>query len=253
MIVHRVDEHGVTALLDDLAALLTDTVEGGASVGFLAPLGHDEAVAWWRGRAAAAAAGQLTVWVAREGERVAGTVSLALPDKPNSRHRAELVKLMVSRQARGRGLGRRLLTTAEEAAATAAITLLHLDTETGSPAERLYRSAGWTRAGTIPDYAADPRGRLRPTTLYFKRLGGYAGTPDGAAGGALVGAGGGPRGGAGCGPTGGTSHGTAGGRPDSTPDGALDGALDGPAGGRPGDAAAGPPGGAEAGASAVAG
>ncbi|MGC9473869.1 GNAT family N-acetyltransferase [Streptomyces sp. WG4] len=170
MIVDRVDEQGLTALLERLAGLLTDTVEGGASVGFLAPLGHEEAVAWWRGRAADVAAGRLAVWVARDGERVTGTVSLALPDKPNSRHRAELVKLMVAREARGRGLGRGLLATAEEAAAAAGITLLHLDTETGSPAEHLYRSAGWTRAGTIPDYAADPGGELRPTTLYFKRV-----------------------------------------------------------------------------------
>ncbi|MDN3257581.1 GNAT family N-acetyltransferase [Streptomyces sp. MA25(2023)] len=170
MIVDRVDEQGLTALLDRLAGLLTDTVEGGASVGFLAPLGHAEAVAWWRGRAADVVAGRLAVWVARDGERVTGTVSLALPDKPNSRHRAELVKLMVAREARGRGLGRGLLATAEEAAAAAGITLLHLDTETGSPAEHLYRSAGWTRAGTIPDYAADPGGELRPTTLYFKRV-----------------------------------------------------------------------------------
>nr|WP_167307254.1 GNAT family N-acetyltransferase [Streptomyces tendae] len=158
-------------MLDGLAALLADTVAGGASVGFLAPLGHPEAAHWWRERAAAVAAGRLAVWVAREGERVTGTVSLALPDKPNSRHRGELVKLMVSREARGRGLGRRLLTTVEDAAAAAGLTLLHLDTETGSPAEHLYRSAGWTRAGTIPDYAADPRGELRPTTLYFKQVG----------------------------------------------------------------------------------
>ncbi|MFG3210499.1 GNAT family N-acetyltransferase [Streptomyces tendae] len=171
MIVHRLDEQGVTALLDGLAGLLTDTVAGGASVGFLAPLGHAEAVDWWRERAAAVAAGRLAVWVAREGERVTGTVSLALPDKPNSRHRGELVKLMVSREARGRGLGRRLLTTVEDAAAAAGLTLLHLDTETDSPAEHLYRSAGWTRAGTIPDYAADPGGELRPTTLYFKQVG----------------------------------------------------------------------------------
>ncbi|MES4831987.1 GNAT family N-acetyltransferase, partial [Streptomyces anthocyanicus] len=108
MNVDRVDEHGVTALLDGLAGLLADTVAGGASVGFLAPLTHAEAAHWWRGRAAAVAAGQLAVWVAREGERVTGTVSLALPDKPNSRHRAELVKLMVSRSVRGRGVGRRL-------------------------------------------------------------------------------------------------------------------------------------------------
>jgi ribosomal protein S18 acetylase RimI-like enzyme len=169
--VHRVDEHGLAARLDGLAALLADTVAGGASVGFLTPFGREEAVAWWRGRVAALAAGRLAVWVACEGERVAGTVSLALPGMPNSRHRAELVKLMVSREARGRGLGRRLLTTAEEAAAADGITLLHLDTETGSSAERLYRSAGWTRAGTIPDYAAGPDGVLRPTTLYYKQVG----------------------------------------------------------------------------------
>ncbi|MFE0805946.1 GNAT family N-acetyltransferase [Streptomyces sp. NPDC058848] len=174
MKVSRVDEHGLRARLDGLAGLLADTVSGGASVGFLAPLGHQEAAAWWRGRAAAVAAGQLAVWVARDGERVTGTVSLALPDKPNGRHRAELVKLMVSREARGRGVGRTLLAVAEEAAAAAGITLLHLDTETGTPAEHLYRSAGWTRAGTIPDYAADPGGELRPTTLYFKQVGALA-------------------------------------------------------------------------------
>ncbi|MFP8908549.1 GNAT family N-acetyltransferase, partial [Streptomyces atacamensis] len=34
---------------------------------------------------------------------------------------------------------------------------------------RLYRSAGWTEAGTIPDYAADTEGVLRPTTLFHKK------------------------------------------------------------------------------------
>ncbi|WP_434976452.1 GNAT family N-acetyltransferase [Streptomyces puniciscabiei] len=155
----------------ELADLLTDTVAGGASVGFLAALTHAEAAAWWRERAEATAAGRLAVWAALDGTgRPAGTVSLAYPDKPNSRHRAELVKLMVHRSARGRGLGRRLLATAEQAAAAAGITLLHLDTETGSPAEQLYRSAGWTQAGVIPDYAESPGGELRPTTLYYKRL-----------------------------------------------------------------------------------
>ncbi|RSN42590.1 GNAT family N-acetyltransferase [Streptomyces sp. WAC 04229] len=171
MIVSRVDERRLTALLEELADLLTDVVDGGASVGFLAPLERGPALAWWRTRVRAVAAGELAVWVAHEGERVCGTVSLALPDKPNSRHRAELVKLMVSRAVRGRGVGRRLLTAAEESAAAAGLTLLHLDTETGSPAEHLYRSAGWTRAGTIPGYAADPGGEVRPTTLYYKQVG----------------------------------------------------------------------------------
>ncbi|MFF7191588.1 GNAT family N-acetyltransferase [Streptomyces sp. NPDC008222] len=159
------------ARAEELAELLTDTVEGGASVGFLAPLDRAEALAWWKERAAAVDAGGLAVWVATAGERVAGTVSLAFPDKPNSRHRAELGKLMVHREARGRSLGRALLATAERAAGEAGITLLHLDTETGSPAESLYRTAGWTRAGMIPDYAATPAGALCPTTIFYKRIG----------------------------------------------------------------------------------
>ncbi|MFI9766670.1 GNAT family N-acetyltransferase [Streptomyces sp. NPDC052415] len=167
MNILRLDEAQLLSRTGELAELLLDAVEGGASVGFLASLDRAAAEAWWKDRAQ----GPFAVWVALDGGRIVGTVSLAFPDKPNSRHRAELVKLMVHRDARGRGLGRTLLTTAEQAAAAAGITLLHLDTETGSPAERLYRSAGWTRAGMIPDYAADPGGVLRPTTLYYKQVG----------------------------------------------------------------------------------
>ncbi|MFE2641033.1 GNAT family N-acetyltransferase [Streptomyces nigra] len=171
MIVTRLDADRLRECAGDLAALLMDTVAGGASVGFLSSLDLAAARTWWTGRADAVAAGDLAVWVARDGERVVGTIGLAFADKPNSRHRAEVVKLMVHSRARGRGLGRTLLTTAETAAADAGITLLHLDTETGSPAERLYGSAGWTRAGVILDYATTPYGEPRPTTLYYKRLG----------------------------------------------------------------------------------
>ncbi|MGC0398805.1 GNAT superfamily N-acetyltransferase [Streptomyces sp. SAI-126] len=170
MIVTRLDERQLSADRQELADLVADTVNDGASIGFLAPMDRAAALAWWKERAGAVAAGHLAVWAAYDGHRVVGTVGLAFPDKPNSRHRAELVKLMVHRDARGRGLGRLLLETAERAARAAGITLLHLDTETDSPAEHLYGSAGWTRAGVIPDYAADPAGVLRPTTLYYKQL-----------------------------------------------------------------------------------
>ncbi|MBA2810483.1 GNAT family N-acetyltransferase [Streptomyces sp. KM273126] len=169
--VSQLDAAAVAACAEELADLLTDTVHGGASVGFLAPLDRAAALAWWKGRATAVTAGELAVWAARDGGRVVGTVSLAFPDKPNSRHRAELVKLMVHRSARGRGLGRTLLATAERAAEDSGVTLLHLDTETDSPAEHLYLAAGWTRLGAIPDYAASPAGELRPTTIYYKRIG----------------------------------------------------------------------------------
>ncbi|MBO7940869.1 GNAT family N-acetyltransferase [Streptomyces antibioticus] len=166
----RLDAAGLLDRAADLAGLLVDTVRGGASIGFLAPLDHADAVLWWRDRARAVAAGDLAVWMAEEGGRVVGTVGLSFPDKPNSRHRAELVKLMVHGDLRGKGLGRGLLDTAERAAVAAGVTLLHLDTETDSPAERLYRGAGWTLAGVIPDYAASPDGVLRPTSLYYKSV-----------------------------------------------------------------------------------
>ncbi|MFH0178859.1 GNAT family N-acetyltransferase [Streptomyces cacaoi] len=170
MTVTRLDAPRLRARVAELADLLIDAVDDGASLGFLAPLDRAAAEAWWEERAEGVAAGRLAVWAAQDGDRVVGTVGLAFPDKPNSRHRAELVKLVVHRDARGKGLGRTLLTAAEESAVAAGVTLLHLDTETDSPAEHLYRTAGWTRAGVIPDYAASPAGVLRPTTLYYKHV-----------------------------------------------------------------------------------
>ncbi|WRZ95828.1 GNAT family N-acetyltransferase [Streptomyces sp. NBC_01007] len=175
MTVARLTPAELHCVVDELADLLTDTVDGGASIGFLAPLDRTAAVAWWRERADAVSAGHLAVWVAHGDDRLLGTVALAFPDKPNSRHRAELVKLMVHRDGRGQGLGRTLLATAETEAAAAGVTLLHLDTETDSPAESLYLSAGWTRLGAIPDYAATPSGELCPTTIFYKQLGASAG------------------------------------------------------------------------------
>ncbi|MGW5733660.1 MULTISPECIES: GNAT family N-acetyltransferase [Streptomyces] len=168
----RLSAGQLLAAADDLAALLVDVVHGGASLGFLAPLDGEAAAGWWRGLAPAVADGRLAVWAVRDGERVTGTIGLGFTDKPNGRHRAEILKLMVHGSARGRGLARTLLATAERAAADAGVTLLVLDTETGSPAQTLYRSMGWTEAGTIPDYAADPAGVLHPTTLFFKKVGG---------------------------------------------------------------------------------
>ncbi|GGS19169.1 N-acetyltransferase [Streptomyces aureoverticillatus] len=158
-------------LAGELGDLLVDAVDGGASVGFLAGLDRGAAARWWRGRAVDVDAGRAATWVVREDGRVTGTVSLAFADKPNARHRAELVKLLVHREARGRGLGRALLALAEREAASAGLTLLLLDTQTDSPAESLYESTGWTRLGVVPDHAADPAGTLCPTTLFYKRLG----------------------------------------------------------------------------------
>ncbi|MEE1753895.1 GNAT family N-acetyltransferase [Streptomyces sp. SP18CS02] len=177
---HAADTHAIVLLTagqirdragDGLAALLVDAVDGGASVGFLAPLEAAEAAAWWRAVADESERGDREVWAcAGHDGRLSGVITLVRPSLPNQRHRAEISKLLVHRDARGRGLGRRLLAAAERAAADEGRTLLVLDTETGSAAEGLYRRAGWTRGGTIPGYALDPAGVPRPTTYYYKPL-----------------------------------------------------------------------------------
>ncbi|MEU9133714.1 GNAT family N-acetyltransferase [Kitasatospora sp. NPDC048540] len=154
----------------ELGELLADAVAGGSSVGFLAPLAAEEAAGWWRGLAAGVGDGSIALWAARDGGRLLGTVQLRLAPSPNSRHRAELAKLIVHSGARGRGLGRELLAHAEREAAGLGVSLLLLDTQTGSPAERLYAAAGWTRLGSVPRFAADPAGTLRPTTFFHKSL-----------------------------------------------------------------------------------
>ncbi|ADI12230.1 hypothetical protein SBI_09112 [Streptomyces bingchenggensis BCW-1] len=153
-----------------LADLLVDAVRGGSSLGFLASFDQCAAVDWWRARQPAVADSSLAVWVAQGPDGISGTVSLALEGKPNGRHRAEVLKLIVHREARGQGLGRALLATAEQAAAEAGATLLMLDTETGSVADHLYGAAGWTRYGIVPGYAADPAGSLQDCSFYYKPL-----------------------------------------------------------------------------------
>ncbi len=150
---------------------LADAVASGAYLGFLSPFDQNSASDWWYAQAPAVADGRLIVWVSRDHEGINGTVGLAFEPKANGRHRAEVVKLMVHRDARGQGLARELVTTAEEAAAQAGVTLLLLDTQTASEAEHLYRATGWTRYGIVPGYAADPDGSLQDCSFFYKRLG----------------------------------------------------------------------------------
>ncbi len=65
---------------------------------------------------------------------------------------AEIKRLWVDRGARGLGLARRLMASAEDAARALAIHTLRLDTNSALPeAERFYRTAGWTQIGRYND------------------------------------------------------------------------------------------------------
>jgi GNAT superfamily N-acetyltransferase len=158
------------AALDQLAAVLADCVEGGASVSFMSPFSHADALVFFRKVAASVASGDTVLVAARLDGKIVGTVQLGLDTPPNQPHRADIKKLLVHRSARGHGLGAALMAQVEEEARRHRRWLLVLDTVPGENGYRLYVRAGWTRTGIIPDYALFPDGRLCDTAVFWKRL-----------------------------------------------------------------------------------
>jgi acetyltransferase len=153
-----------------LCSLLIDAVNGGASVGFLAPLSYETALSYWQHLFANLNDG-LVLWTAEADGEIVGSAQLGLCGKENGRHRAEIQKLFVMRTHRGMGISSALMQTAETFARTDGRTLLVLDTQAGSVAESVYQHLGWQKVGEIPDYAASPNGELHATSYFFKRTG----------------------------------------------------------------------------------
>ncbi|MFM0038723.1 GNAT family N-acetyltransferase [Paraburkholderia strydomiana] len=159
--------------LPELGALLHACVHDGASVGFVMPYGVADSEAFWRGKVLPSLrAGRLMLFVAREGDAIAGTVQLDCDTMPNQRHRAEVRKLLVHPAFRRRGIARALMTELERHARHLRRSLLTLDTRTGDHAEPLYSALGYRTAGVIPGYAqaSHDEGRLDATTIMYKAL-----------------------------------------------------------------------------------
>ena len=158
------------AALEQLAAVLVDCVEGGASVNFMSPFSQDQALAFFRKVAGSVAAGDTVLLAARLDSKIVGSVQLGLDTPPNQPHRADIKKMLVHRAARGRGIGADLMAEVEEEARRRGRWLLVLDTVPGENGHRLYFRAGWTQTGLVPDYALFPDGRLCDTAIMWKRL-----------------------------------------------------------------------------------
>jgi GNAT superfamily N-acetyltransferase len=167
--VRRVDSVD-DEMLNGLADVLMDCVEGGASVSFMQPLSRDRALAFWRKVADGVRAGQRALLVAEDDLGVCGTVQLIFDLPENQPHRADLAKMLVHRRARRRGLGAALMRAAEAAARASGKTLLVLDAVTDGEAARLYAKLGWVRVGDIPNYALFPQGGYCSTTYFYKDL-----------------------------------------------------------------------------------
>lgn len=171
--IERLDAAAARRELPALVAVLRDSVDGGASVGFLPPLDPAEGERYWRHVIDDVAGGSRVLLAVRDaGGRLVGSAQLELAGKPNARHRAEVQKVMVLSATRQRGLGRALMLALEAEARRHGRTTLVLDTRQGDPSERLYRSVGWQLAGVVPRYAQSAGGELHGSAFYWKLLDG---------------------------------------------------------------------------------
>ena len=165
--------------VDMLAEILHAVVHMGAGVSFVVPFSLDDARAFWVDKVLPGTRARTRrVVVARLDAAIVGTAQIDLMVPPNQQHRAEVVKLLVHPSARRRGIARALMVELEAIALAERRTLLTLDTWTGSYAERLYQSLGYTTVGVIPRYA---RGSLtpalEPATIMYKELAPASGGP----------------------------------------------------------------------------
>jgi GNAT superfamily N-acetyltransferase len=161
-----VDERQV----DELADVMIDAVDAGASVSFMYPLTRDRAVRFWRNIAEQLTGGNRALLIAEDAHGICGSVQVLLEQPENQPHRADVAKLLVHRRARRQGLGAALMQAAERTARECGKTLLVLDTATGGDADRLYQRLGWVRVGDIPGYALLPRGGFCGTTVFYRTL-----------------------------------------------------------------------------------
>jgi GNAT superfamily N-acetyltransferase len=168
--VHLLTSQRAEATRLALVDLLVDSVEGGASVGFVWPMTRTKAETWWEDVLASHARGERLIFAAQAPGRLDGIVQLIPSHKENQAFRADLTKLLVHRSARRQGLGALLMRAAEDEARRIGRTLLTLDTETGSAAERLYTRLGWTKYGEVPAYATSPDNRSRDAVSFFYKM-----------------------------------------------------------------------------------
>lgn len=157
------------AQIHELALVLVDCVEGGASVSFMHPLSLDKAIVFWRHVAEHVAREACALIVAEDATGIVGTVQIILEQPENQPHRGDIAKLLVHRRARRLGVGEALMREAERVARECGKSLLVLDTASGD-AERLYVKMGWQLVGLVPGYALWPRGGLCATSFYYRAL-----------------------------------------------------------------------------------
>ncbi|KAJ4011706.1 hypothetical protein NW752_008714 [Fusarium irregulare] len=172
------DQHG--HLIPYLAAIHASCITHDRTIAeFLPPLSHEKLLAWWKERIAEVADGKRLIFILLDetepghrpkGSEVKGVVMLSMSSSETGPFRGVVEKLLVHKGFRNRGGARTLMSALETEATKRGRTILLLDTETGSPAEEMYKKLGYNELGKIPEYGLSPNGELKGGTFFWKNL-----------------------------------------------------------------------------------
>jgi len=150
--------------------LLREVVNGGTSMGFLAPLSPGDGMDYWLSLRPELNAGKRVLLGAFVGNRLVGSGQLAFSQWQNAKHRAELQKLFVAKAVRGRGVGRALMSALHEKARQHGRSLVVLNTHRVSGAQEFYEELGYRVAGVVPGWTVGRIGERYDTVLMYQEL-----------------------------------------------------------------------------------
>jgi GNAT superfamily N-acetyltransferase len=170
IIVRSVTALEMVGILPELVELFAETVNSGSPLGFLAPITHTTARSYWVSLIPELEAGSRLLSVAYDGDTVVGSGQLALSQRHNSPHRAELQKLFVGLASRGQGVGRTLVHALHAAARQHGRTLILLSTRHQEPAEKFYKSLGYVEVGVVPGWTIDRAGNRYDHVEMYREL-----------------------------------------------------------------------------------
>lgn len=151
--------------------VLAAVVELGGAVGWTHVPSPEETSGWLDAEFAHVSAGRGGFAVARLDDRVEAVGVWSRYANPMLAQNAEIRKVMVHPDARGRGLGRIVTQALEDHAAMHGVEVVLLDARGNNhAAHAMYESLGWTEYGRIPEFIAVGDDRW-DRVCYYKTLG----------------------------------------------------------------------------------
>ena len=153
--------------LEDLCDAAEAAIEAGGGFGWVRPPRRAVFEAYWKG---VLLVPERQLFVARLDGTIAGSAQLVRPPRNNEAqgHQAQLTTCFVAPWARRRGLAKRMVLAAEQAARAAGFLVVNLDIrDSQSAALGLYEGLGYTCWGKHPCYARVD-GRLVRGRFFYK-------------------------------------------------------------------------------------